>query len=351
MQPKSLRNLTVLTATTAIAAGAIALGLGAAAFAQTGLDSKRGERGRTQMFERLDTDKDGKVTKAEFGTAHAARFKAADKDGDGFVTKEEFAAYGLSLRGEFVDRMFARLDKNGDGKLTADEMKSPRGNRADREDRADRGRRGEGRGLNVDRADAAKKGFVTVEDLTKFRTERFEAALKKRFERLDTNRDGKLAGDEIPAERKNAILRADADKDGAVTFAEFTARPREMLVRRVQVEFKALDADGDGKITKAEAEAARGKPMLLLVADANKDGVVTKEELAKSFAERRGARAGNPVGERFFAALDTDKDGKISTAEWNASGDRRFARLDRNHDGVVTVEETSRRGRDGRGRK
>jgi hypothetical protein len=66
---------------------------------------------------------------------------------------------------------------------------------------------------------------------------------------------------------------------------------------------------------------------------------VTKEELAKAFASRGAA-----VGDRVFAALDTDKDGKISTAEWQASGERRFARLDRNKDGVVMADELGRRG-------
>ena len=80
--------------------------------------------------------------------------------------------------------------------------------------------------------------------------------------------------------------------------------------------------------------------------DANKDGVVTKEELAKAFASRRG-QAGQPVSERVFQALDADKDGKISAAEWQAAGERRFARLDRNNDGDVTADDRGRRGRRG----
>lgn len=341
-----MRRVTVLLAGTAIA-----IGLGATAFAETGPGTKApGERFRTQFFERLDTDKDGKITKAEYEASRAGEFKAADKNGDGFVTKEEFAAYGDQRRGEFVDRMFARLDKNGDGKLDAAELAAGRGKRGDRaertdrDDRRDRAERGERGGrLNFERADAAKKGFLTLEDLTKARSARFEAAMKKRFEGLDTNRDGKLAADELPPERKDSILRADANKDGAVTFEEFAARPRQFLVRRIEVEFKALDADGDGKLTKAEADAARGKPMLLLMADANKDGVVTKEELAKAFTGRRGQ-----ISDRVFEALDADKDGKISAAEWQASGERRFARLDRNKDGAVTADELGRRGRQDR---
>ena len=324
-----MRRVTVLLASTAIA-----FALGAAAYAQTGPGAKSpGERFRTQFFERLDTDKDGKITRAEYDASRATQFKAADKNGDGFIDKEEFAASGDQRRGEFVERMFARLDKNGDGKLTADELAAGRGKR----DRIERGERA-GR-INFDRADAAKKGFLALEDLTKLRSARFEASLKKRFEGLDTNRDGKLAADELPPARKDSILRADANKDGAVTFEEFAARPRQFLVRRIEAEFKALDANSDGKLTKAEVEAARGKPMLLLLADANKDGAVTKDELAKAFAGRGAA-----VGDRVFAALDADKDGKISAAEWQASGERRFARLDRNKDGAVTLDEIGRRG-------
>jgi len=335
-----MRRVTILLAGTAIA-----LGLGAFALAQTGPGTKTpgaGERFRTQFFERLDADKDGKVTKAEYDAARGAEFKAADKNGDGFISKEEFAAYGDQRRGEFVDRMFARLDKNGDGKITADELRGER--RGDRADRRERGERG--RGINFERADAAKKGYLTLEDLTKLRSARLEAAMKKRFEGLDTNRDGKLTGDELPPERRDAIMRADADKDGAVTLDEFAARARQFLVRRVDAEFKAIDADGDGKLTRAEVDAARGKPLILLLADTNKDGAVTKEELAKAFASRR-----SDVSERVFEALDADKDGKIGAAEWQASGERRFARLDRNKDGTVTADEVARRGRGDKGRQ
>ncbi|MCW5773695.1 MAG: EF-hand domain-containing protein [Rhodospirillaceae bacterium] len=329
-----MRRITILLAGTAIA-----FGMGAVALAQTGPTTKGpnpAERFRAQFLERLDTDKDGKVTKAEFLASYTARFKAADKDGDGFLTKEEFAAYGDQRRGEFVDRIFARLDKNGDGKLAADEIAHRGGKRGDRA-----GRRGR-HGLNFDRADAAKKGFLTQEDLVKFRSERMEARLKKRFEALDTNRDGKLTADELGDRRGRFAMRADADKNGAVTFEEFAARSRQFLVRRVEVEFKAFDANGDGKLTKAEVDAARGKPMLLLIADANHDGVVTKEELAKAFAGR-----GATARDRMFARLDADKDGKISAAEYQASGEQRFARLDRNKDGVITADEIGRRGRHG----
>jgi hypothetical protein len=44
----------------------------------------------------------------------AAMFKAMDKDGDGFISKAE-------AKGSPHDADFASLDRNGDGKLSADE--------------------------------------------------------------------------------------------------------------------------------------------------------------------------------------------------------------------------------------
>lgn len=47
------------------------------------------------------------------------RFRAADKDGDGALTKEEAKAAGL---GRIVEH-FDRIDANKDGKITIDELR------------------------------------------------------------------------------------------------------------------------------------------------------------------------------------------------------------------------------------
>ncbi len=49
---------------------------------------KRGER----FIQRLDTDRDGKVSQAEALAAAQARFDRADSNKDGFVTADELAA-------------------------------------------------------------------------------------------------------------------------------------------------------------------------------------------------------------------------------------------------------------------
>jgi hypothetical protein len=71
---------------------------------------------------------------------------------------------------------------------------------------------------------------------------------------------------------------------------------------------------------------------------------VTAEELGKM----RKMRDGKPGdGKDRLARLDTDKDGKVSAAEWNALGDKMFARLDDNKDGKIAKDELPKHGKHG----
>ena len=57
-------------------------------------DGHGGGKGKHKnaMFEKLDTDKDGLVTKAEFMAHAEAKFAKMDADGNGSFTKEEAKA-------------------------------------------------------------------------------------------------------------------------------------------------------------------------------------------------------------------------------------------------------------------
>lgn len=68
------------------------------AMAQDDAGEKSGKRYGGSMFEHLDTDGTGSVTKAEFLSLHEQRFDKMDADGDGVLTREEFTAHMQAKR-------------------------------------------------------------------------------------------------------------------------------------------------------------------------------------------------------------------------------------------------------------
>jgi Ca2+-binding EF-hand superfamily protein len=94
------------------------------------------------------------------------------------------------------------------------------------------------------------------------------------------------------------------------------------------------DADGDGKVSAAEFQAASSQR--LMAADINGDGKISKAEFEAMAAARPGG-AGRAA--MFWSSLDADDDGFLSKAEIAKVSERRFARLDANHDGWLSPEE------------
>jgi Ca2+-binding EF-hand superfamily protein len=70
---------------------------------------------REEAFKKLDANKDGKLSPAEFDEPKT--FKKMDASGDGFVSKAEFMAAADQL----ATVAFQKVDTNRDGQITADE--------------------------------------------------------------------------------------------------------------------------------------------------------------------------------------------------------------------------------------
>ncbi|MEP7004494.1 MAG: hypothetical protein ABI810_00825 [Sphingomonas bacterium] len=205
--------------------------LGGAAIA--GQDAPQG-RGGGMM--RADTNGDGTISRAEFTAQAEARFARMDKNGDGFITADEMSGRsgrglggglmsadtdqdGKISRAEFMAQSterFAKLDTNGDGKISGDEMK------AMMERMREGGRMGGRRGAGGEAAGA----MMPPPPPGAMGGHQGHRA-GGRLARLDTNQDGRISRDE---------MRADADKH-----------------------FDKLDTNGDGFIDKAEMDAARAK--------------------------------------------------------------------------------------------
>jgi Ca2+-binding EF-hand superfamily protein len=82
------------------------------------------------LFGKTDKDADGFVTLEELAASMqgprdkiAAKIKEMDADGDGAISQEEWKGR---------PEMFGKLDKNGDGSLTADEMQAMGGDKGPR---------------------------------------------------------------------------------------------------------------------------------------------------------------------------------------------------------------------------
>jgi len=237
-------------------------------------DANQGARSLAALLNNADTDKDGKVTEAEF-KAHQpnapqgrfaeldknkdgalskedvppsggpAAMKLADTDGDGKVSKEEFQKRFTNL----PEDRFAKLDKNSDGFLDEkDRALSPQAPRQSP-------RAWEDVVTNIAaQSDADKDGKVTFEEYSKGKENMPRAA----FDALDTNKDGVLSKDDKgpaansgPARRANSpqegrerFKRADKDGDGKLTMEEAKAEFPGITKER----FKERDTNGDGKL-------------------------------------------------------------------------------------------------------
>lgn len=98
--------------------------MGAAAYAQDATPPKPPHGGFD--FATLDTDKDGKVTKAEVAALRAAKVKAMDANADGKISADELAAPRIAAATDRINaraaEMVETMDSDGDELLSAAEM-------------------------------------------------------------------------------------------------------------------------------------------------------------------------------------------------------------------------------------
>lgn len=195
---------------TTVAVGSLFVGGLAAThvvYAQPGADGGPGPRGGLMAM--ADTNKDGKISKAELTAALEARFAKMDVDRDGQLTQKDRDL----RRQQRTDERFAALDTDKNGQISKAEFTAGHQARADkREDRREQAGKPDGRGWGKGGhrgpgrrgphgfgpggpgfGDANKDGTVTKAE--------FMAGPLAMFDKADTNKDGFVTADELKAAR------------------------------------------------------------------------------------------------------------------------------------------------------
>lgn len=127
---KSARK-TALVGAASLVGGLALFALGAPAIAE-----KTGMMDRHKAhLEAVDTDGNGKISKAEADAAREKKFKEADLDGNGSVSLEEYEALAEKRRQMKLKRRFERSDTDGNGTLSSDELGSRRASHFERMDK------------------------------------------------------------------------------------------------------------------------------------------------------------------------------------------------------------------------
>jgi Ca2+-binding EF-hand superfamily protein len=202
------------------------------------------------------------------------------------------------------------------------------------------------------------------------------SGLRERLAELDVNADRVLERDEVPEAGRAAfdrlLKRGDSNQNGKLEADELRALAEQASLAEKPAaaageRFRAMDKDGDGKVSKAEFT---GPAALFDRLDSDQDGVISRQDfLAFAQTQRRAAaakptakpaakakessekseseskktattppRSAAPVAaENRFKAMDKNSDGKLDRTEFPRKNV--FNRLDADNDGFLSLSE------------
>jgi Ca2+-binding EF-hand superfamily protein len=211
-----------------------------------------------KTFARFDANKDGKIVADEVPDQARGLFERmlarADKDGDGAITKEELTAAVNALKPAAAGKpgqlepakMFDYLDKNSDGKLSADEIPEGRPLLAQVFKRGDK---------DGDGTLSREEFLATITALRNLQQQKPNGGQSNGGQpQDDPAKAGRPDGSNSPAGQRRTqangqrvakrFAKMDADHDGKISQAEFAAVQNQR--------FEKIDSNGDGYLEPSE---------------------------------------------------------------------------------------------------
>lgn len=267
-------------------------------------------KGPQRLFEKIDKNGDGKLVLEEIQVLMAKREKKHRQKGK----KSRLAAF------------FQRYDKDGDGRISPQELDLPP--------------------VLFERLDLNGDGYLTFREIKKLK----ELQIRKKvgiLYHLDTNKDKKVSQKEWLALLDFTLKKLDKNGDGFLTKDELKKRKKlhwmlKNAARQLKRAFSHIDQDGDQRLSREELRKIYLK--IFQEQDKNHDGFISFHEalLAKRGRKHRKMKGEHSLEFRvriLFERADKDGDGRISKEEY--AHKEEFDKIDKNRDGYLTPNEVA----------